>query len=353
MAQSRVSKDKAITYAEQSDFAFQAIAKATSLETPISLDELMTYSITSVPSALGTPDGFFAKTNKATIVHHLSDEYLAPRPPEEEVFHIEDGNAVFHAMTNIPGTFKGIALKLLDQSAKKKSMIFSTDSYHENSPKAHELRRRSGPTQLPPIVLSGENMKRPADFKLFMTVDENKISMCKTILKVWSSSEAAKKLMNRDVYLVVEGHLYHFTSDGEEVTVVEEEDYLTTHEETDHKIILYLKLISNLLTNNQQKNKVIIRSPDSDVFIKLLYYSHYYQELTLIMDTGTGDSRRLIDVSELARDKGKDLCKSIPGFYVFTGEDTTSAFKGKGKVQPFKKLLTYPRYSLFVNSIKC
>ena len=127
-AQSRVAKDKTITYAEQSDFAIQAIAKATSLEKPISLEELMSYSITSVPSALGTPDGFFCKTNKATIVHHLSDEYLARRPPEDEVFHIEDGNAVFHSMTNVPDTFKGIALKLLDQSSYKKSYIFSTDS---------------------------------------------------------------------------------------------------------------------------------------------------------------------------------------------------------------------------------
>ena len=205
-------------------------------------------------------------------MHHLSDEYLAARPPEEEVFHIEDGNAVFHAMTNLPDTFKGIALKLLDQSANKKSMIFSTDSYHENSPKAHELSRRAGLNPQPPLVLSGENMKTPADFKLFMTVAENKISLCKIILKVWSSAEAAKKLINRDVYLVVEGHLYHFTSDGKKIIVVELAKYFTTHEETDHKIILYLTLISDLLASNLTKNKVIVRSPDSNVFIHLMYY---------------------------------------------------------------------------------
>ena len=98
VAQSIVAKDKAITCAEYwvEWSALQAIPKALALEKPISLDELMTYSITTIPSVLGTPDGFFPKTNnlKATIVHHLSGEYLAVRPPEEQVFHIEDGNAV-------------------------------------------------------------------------------------------------------------------------------------------------------------------------------------------------------------------------------------------------------------------
>ena len=174
----------------------------------------MTYSITTIPSVLGTPDGFFPKTNKATIVHHLSGEYLAVRPPEEQVFRIEDGNAVFHSMTNIPDTFRGIALKLLDQSTNKNSMIFSTDRYYADSIKANELSRRAGPNPQPPLVFNGENMKRLVDFKLFLTVAENKIALCKIILKVWSSDEVAKKLINRDVYLVAEGSLYHFISDG-------------------------------------------------------------------------------------------------------------------------------------------
>jgi len=43
-------------------------------------------------------------------------------------------------------------------------------------------------------------------------------------------------------------------------------------------------------------------------------------------------------VSELAERKGAEYCTAILGLYVFTGEDATSAFKGKGKVGPLKKL---------------
>ena len=41
---------------------------------------------------------------------------------------------------------------------------------------------------------------------------------------------------------------------------------------------------------------------------------------------------------ELAERRAAEYCIAILGLYVFTGEDATSAFKGKGKVGPLKKL---------------
>ena len=62
------------------------------------------------------------------------------------------------------------------------------------------------------------------------------------------------------------------------------------------------------------------------------------------MDIGTGKKRRLINVSETATSFGKEWCTCLLGYYVFTGEDCTSAFKGKGKVTPLKKLMKMPKY---------
>jgi len=47
--------------------------------------------------------------------------------PTESIF-IQDGNALFHALTNLPPTFGAICLKILDQMVAKKDFIFSTDS---------------------------------------------------------------------------------------------------------------------------------------------------------------------------------------------------------------------------------
>ena len=43
-------------------------------------------------------------------------------------------------------------------------------------------------------------------------------------------------------------------------------------------------------------------------------------------------------MSELAERKEAEYWTAKLGLYVFTGEDATSAFKGKGKVGPLKKL---------------
>ncbi len=50
----------------------------------------------------------------------------------------------------------------------------------------------------------------------------------------------------------------------------------------------------------------------------------------------------------MAETKGADMCKIALGLYVFTGEEVTSSFKGKGKIGPLKKLQRHPiRYEAF------
>ena len=64
-----------IQYQEQGNLAFQLLVKSQLLKEPLDLNELMRYSLTPVPHSLGTPDGFMAKTNKASMLHHLLEDY--------------------------------------------------------------------------------------------------------------------------------------------------------------------------------------------------------------------------------------------------------------------------------------
>ena len=52
----------------------------------------------------------------------------------------------------------------------------------------------------------------------------------------------------------------------------------------------------------------------------------------------------LFDVSTVAYSLGMEYCDALLGFYVFTGEDCTSAFQGKRKVGPLMKLQKNPRF---------
>ena len=93
-------------------------------------------------------------------------------------------------------------------------------------------------------------------------------------------------------------------------------------------MVLYLKYVAKL-----GYKSAVVRTPDTDIFMVLLHHAHSIA-LTIYLDTGTGKHRQLVNVSELAESKGSDYWTTILGLYVFTGEDVTSAFKGK--VGPLK-----------------
>ena len=109
-------------------------------------------------------------------------------------------------------------------------------------------------------------------------------------------------------------------------------------EETDSRVVLYLNHAMRLGFKS-----AVVRTPDTDIFLILLHHSHSIN-LTIYLDTGTGKHRQLINVTELAESLGSEYCCTLLGYYVYTGEDCTSAFKGKGKVGPLKKLQKNPKF---------
>ncbi|XP_068200377.1 uncharacterized protein [Palaemon carinicauda] len=143
------SQGKVIQYQEQSNVAFLLLVKSQCLDEPIDLDELMKYSLMPVPPSIGTSDGFFAKTNKATILHYLMEEFNQDELPyPKDALFIQDGMALLHVLSNLPPTCGEICLQILDQMIAKKHFLFSTDSYFPGSIKAQErLRRGIGATK--------------------------------------------------------------------------------------------------------------------------------------------------------------------------------------------------------------
>lgn len=102
--------------------------------------------------------------------------------------------------------------------------------------------------------------------------------------------------------------------------------------------MLYLKYAVKL-----GYKSAVVRTPDTDILVILLHHAQSIA-LTIYLDIGTGKHRQIVNVSELAESKGAEYCTMILGFYVFTGEDAVSAFKGKGKVGPLRKLQSHPKY---------
>ena len=77
-------------------------------------------------------------------------------------------------------------------------VIFSTDMNKENSVKSLERKLRGCGERL---LLSGPSMKRPADWKAFLTNNENKQQFTNVLVKVWSDNSFASQLKDRKVII--------------------------------------------------------------------------------------------------------------------------------------------------------
>jgi len=160
------------------------IIKSQRLDEPLDLDELMRYSLAPVPHSLDTADGFFNKTNKAAMLHFLMEDAPEDVSYPTDSLYIQDGNALFRALTNLPTTFGAICLQVLDQMVAKTTFVFSTDSYHADSIKAQERLRRGFSQR---YIIEGQATRKPVDFKLFLANEENKLQLCQLLLRVWDA----------------------------------------------------------------------------------------------------------------------------------------------------------------------
>uniref|UniRef100_UPI00358F3B0A uncharacterized protein n=1 Tax=Myxine glutinosa TaxID=7769 RepID=UPI00358F3B0A len=244
--------------------------------------------------------------------------------------------ALLHTLANLPPTCGEICLQVLDQMVAKQHFLFSTDSYHPESIKAQERLRRGSSEK---IILAGPATRKPYDFKMFLANDDNKKQMCQLLLKVWSGQEAATRLERTEMaVLIVEGKAHQLASTNGKVEVRELPTIYSNQEETDTRVVLYLHHAATIGYKN-----AVVRTPDTDILLILLHHAHNIK-LTVYLDTESGKHRQLVNVSELAESLGEDYCATLLGYYVFSGEDCTSAFKGKGKVGPLKKLEKNPRF---------
>jgi len=328
------SAKKVVEYKQQGNVAFQLLAKLQTQTQKMDLRKLMQYPLTPVPYSIGLADGFLAKTDKSKALHHLTknedDSNLSVDPSSCMV--IEDGNALFHSLKEVPSNFGGIALQILsDVLGHSSPLIFSTDMYNENSIKSGERVRRGCGEKL---IVSGESTKRPKEWKTFLSNDDNKKQLVQVLLKSWSSDSSAKLLHGHKVTLICEGDGFELTSDGKKTLCIEVPSLKSTQEETDSRVVLYC------IHAKESGFKVVkVRSPDTDIFFILLHYANTLQGIRVLFQTGKGNKRRCLDVSEMSQSLTPVACSALLGLHAFSGCDSTSAFRGKGKIKPIKILL--------------
>ena len=126
------------------------------------------------------------------------------------------------------------------------------------------------------------------------------------------------------------------------------DELTTTQEEADTRLFLHAAHASRL-----GHDKFIIQSPDTDVFVMSLPYSHQLDG-SFYFKTGTKDKCRIISIQEVKAASERKYLKedtdiqtfgdALDGLYAFTGCDTVSAFYGQSKIKEMELMASQQKY---------
>lgn len=87
------------------------------------------------------------------------------------------------------------------------------------------------------------------------------------------------------------------------------------HEEADTRLLLHSK------HSAQTYDRIIIKTPDTDVLVISIAMQKLIGKDVYLL-TGTGSNTRTIDVGAVSDELGDALCKCLPGFHAFTGNNS-------------------------------
>ena len=210
-------------------------------------------------------------------------------------------------------------------TAARVDVVF--DVYCRYSPKCGERTARGANSSAITVAIKKDAQNLPVNMELFWNSMDNKIALQK-YFQQWMVKTYKG---NKDIFFGgVEGsHCFRLTA-GQEHECVE---LRSTQEEADERISFHV----NHANENGYK-KVLIVSPDTDVFVCLLYHLQETWELEeLFMRIGSGKSTKTVPLHSVVKNLNASLVKHLPSIHALTGCDTTS--KVGGKVSCFTKSL--------------
>ena len=131
-------------------------------------------------------------------------------------------------------------------------------------------------------------------------------------------------------------HRYVYNTKNELIQQREEDKLYSRHEEADTRVIYHVDFITK---ESLEYPTVVVRSCDTDVFVILLHHADTIGA-NLWMDTGVSskNTRRVINISQLATTLTPLVWRALPAFHAFTGCDFTASFVRKAKAGPYMNL---------------
>lgn len=336
----KITSAKAQQKAAQSDRSLFARLLVVSRIREVDLHELLAHSLSPFPPSLSTADGAgLSKCVKAKLLHAVEDRCKdvsgVPDIPADSALMV-DCMALIQSLpkSSLPTTYGMLAQNILNRllqlskvyNARRVDLV--GDRYLANSIKNAERSRRTSGKPTENILLYSETQKLPTQWAKFMGSGKNK-----TMLQSFLYSHIPKCVVSDHftVYIGVADHCQKVTFSPQEPGLCELQSELACdHEEADTRLLFHAKH-----ADSEGRGPSIIWSPDTDVAVLCLAHSCSFDR-GLIFSTGTGNKRRMMNITSMAAELGSVLTSSLIGLHTISGCDTTSSFYGHGKASVLK-----------------
>lgn len=185
----KTTTNKVVQYKQQGNVTFHLFVKSQNLGLQLDLKEMITYPFTAVPYSIATTDRYLAKTDKASL------------PASDKRLYQKLCLMAMHISTAFK-TYQVFSVRSVPKyltSWERLEMWSCTDQYLPESVKSMQMHHRSGGEKL---ILKGETTKRPSEWKLCLSNNDNKIQFIKLLLRVWSSDHYVKMLHGGQVSFI-------------------------------------------------------------------------------------------------------------------------------------------------------
>lgn len=298
------------------------------------LQEFFQHENQAFPAALSERGRMHACQKKSDLTSIL-EACVAPvhQVPEGDVL-IIDGSALVHALPPKKGKTFG-AYATLDfvpaisrYASKYKTIHLVFDVYKQSSLKA-ETRSKRGHGGRRKVT---SNNSLPSCWSNFLTHNQNK-----TELFEFLASRVAQLSADNPV-IVTTGPSVLSTNE-----IPLEGLDKCSHEEADSRIFVHAKYAVL-----QGSKTVMVKANDTDIVVIAISTFPILQSLGLVelwVAFGQGQNLRWISVHDLCQFLGQEKSTGMSFFHAFTGCDTVSAFRGKGKVTAWQTWNIYPEVS--------
>lgn len=301
----------------------------------LNLQEVLQYELGPLPWSLSTGDGCLIKTQKSKLLHQL-ERYTEPvEDVPVNAALVVDAMAMLQSLNSPAVTFGELAKQIFDMLtlsfvAPNSRVDFVIDRYPTISIKESERRCRRKERGTIRVHILSSSQKLPIQRKKFLSNSSNKEDLLHFLAEEWSRQEyvATRLTSGKSLFVTDRAECYRLTRSEEGKVCQEAVPALQSkHEEADTRLVLHAAHAGNV-----GHSHVVIKSPDTDV--ALLAMAHRSQiNGTVLFLTGNKHRRRYVNLSQIGRKLGPQVCRVLLGMHALTGCDSTSAFVGKGKVQ--------------------